>query len=170
MNWLFASTGQSIGASAPVLPMTRIDFLWNWLVWSPWSPRDSQESSPAPQFKSSAPILWRSAFSLVQLAHSYMTSWKTIALTMWTFVGKIIRHSFSPKEHLLISWLQSPSTMILEPKKIESVTVSTFSPFYLPWSDGTGCHDLSFLDWVLWHLFFSSFTLIKMLFSSSSSL
>ena len=146
MNWLFASTGQSIGASAPVLPMTRIDFLWNWLVWSPWSPRDSQESSPAPQFKSSAPILWRSAFSLVQLAHSYMTSWKTIALTMWTFVGKIIRHSFSPKEHLLISWLQSPSTMILEPKKIESVTVSTFSPFYLPWSDGTRCHDLSFLN------------------------
>ena len=48
-------------------------------------------------------------------------------------------------KHLLISWLQSLSTVILKPKKMKSATVSTFSPIYLPWSDGTGCHDLSFL-------------------------
>ena len=52
MSQLFASGGQSIGASASVLPKNIQDFLWDWLVWSPCSPRDSQESSPIPQFKS----------------------------------------------------------------------------------------------------------------------
>jgi len=76
--------------------------------------------------------------------------------------------AFLPKgKRLLISWLQSPSAVILELKKIKSVTVS--HPIYLPWSDGTRCHDLSF-----WMLSFkpafsvSSFTFIKRLFSSSS--
>ena len=77
---------------------------------------------------SKASNLQRSAFFVVQISHPYMTTGKTIALTMWTFVGKIIRHSFSPKEHLLISWLQSPSVVILEPRKIKSDTVSTVSP------------------------------------------
>ena len=75
---------------------------------------------------------------------------------MWTFVGKVMSLLFNmlsglliaflPRsKHLLISWLQSPSAMILEPKKIKSVTVSIVSPSILPGSDGTRCHDLRFL-------------------------
>ena len=85
------------------------------------------------------PNLWCSAFFIVQLSHPYMTTGKTIALTRWTFVGKIISLlfnmlsrlviSFLPRSKcLLISWLQSPSAVILEPQKIKSVTVSTVSP------------------------------------------
>ena len=77
--------------------------------------------------------------SMVQLSHPYMTTGKIIALTRWTFVGQMISLLFSrlsrfvitflPRsKHLLISWLQSPSTVTLEPKKVKSATVSTFSP------------------------------------------
>ena len=88
---------------------------------------------------SKATILQRSAFFTVQLSHPFMTTGKTIALTRWTFVGKIMSLlfymlsrlviAFLPKsKHLLISWLQSPSVVILEPPKIKSDTVSTVSP------------------------------------------
>ena len=88
---------------------------------------------------SKASILQRSAFFTVQLSHPYMTTGKTIALTRWTFVSKVISLLFNilsrlvitflPRsKHLLISWLQSPSAMILEPPKIKSVSVSTVSP------------------------------------------
>ena len=81
-----------------------------------------------------------SAFFMVQLSQPYMSTGKTIALTRWTFVGKVMSLLFNmlsrlviaflpSSKHLLISWLQSPSTVILEPKKIKSVTVSIFSPF-----------------------------------------
>ena len=84
-------------------------------------------------------ILQHSAFFMVQLSHPYMTSGKTIALTIWTFVGKVMSllvsilfrfvTAFLPRsKHLLISCLQSLSAVISEPKKIKSVTVSTFSP------------------------------------------
>ena len=84
---------------------------------------------------SKASILWHSAFITVQLSHPYMTTGKTIALTRWTFVGKVMSLLFNmlsrlvivflPRsKHLLISWLQSPSAVILEPKKIKSATVS----------------------------------------------
>ena len=80
-----------------------------------------------------------SAFFIVQLSHPYMTTGKTIALTTWTFVGKVMSLlfymlsrlvvTFLPRsKHLLISWLQSPSVAILEPPKIKSDTVSTVSP------------------------------------------
>ena len=83
---------------------------------------------------SKASILWLSAFFIVQLSHPYMTTGKTIALTRWTFVGKVMSLRFNmlsslvitflPRsKHLLISWLQSPSTVILEPPKIKSVIV-----------------------------------------------
>ena len=76
---------------------------------------------------SKASILRRSAFFTVQLSHPYMTTGKTIALTRRTFVGKVI--PFRPRsKRLLISWLQSPSAVILEPQKIKSATVSTVSP------------------------------------------
>ena len=88
---------------------------------------------------SKASILRHSAFFMVQLSHPYMTTGKTIALTRWTYVGKVISLPFNmlsrlviaflPRsKHLLISWLQSPSAVILEPKKIKSDTVSTVSP------------------------------------------
>jgi len=70
----------------------RTDLLQNGLVGSPCSPRDSQESSPTPQFKS---ILQHSAFFTVQLSHPYMTTGKTIALTRWTFIGKVISLLFN---------------------------------------------------------------------------
>ena len=83
---------------------------------------------------SKASILLRSAFFIVQLSHPYMTTGKTIALTKWTFVGKVMSLLFNmlsrlviaflPRsKHLLISWLQSPSAVILEPPKIKSATV-----------------------------------------------
>ena len=77
--------------------------------------------------------------------------------------------AFLPRsKYLLISWLQTTSGVILEPKKIKSATVSIFSPIYLPWSDGNGCHDLSFLMLSFKPAFsLSSFTFIKRLFSSS---
>ena len=87
---------------------------------------------------SKASILWCSAFFTVQLSHSYMTTGKTIALTRWTFVGKVMSLLFNmlsrlvitflPRsKHFLISWLQSPSAVILEPRKIKSDTFSTLS-------------------------------------------
>ena len=86
-----------------------------------------------------------------------MTTGKTIALTRRTFVSKVMSLLFNmlsrvviaflPRsKHLLISWLQSPSAVILEPPKIKSLTVSTVSPSIGHEVNGTGCHDLSFLN------------------------
>ena len=102
------------------------------------------KSSPTPQFK----IINSSVLSFLHSptltsSHPYMTTGKTIALTRWTFVGKIISLllnilsrlviTFLPKsKRLLISWLQSPFAVILEPPKIKSLTVSIVSPSYLP--------------------------------------
>ena len=83
--------------------------------------------------------LWCSAFFVVQLSHPYMTTEKTKAVTIWTFVGKVtsllfdmlsrLVIAFLPRsKHLLISWLQSPSSVILKPKKIKSVTLFFVSP------------------------------------------
>ena len=91
---------------------------------------------------SKAPIPWCSAFFMIELSYPYMTTGKTIALTRWTFVSKVISLLFNmlsrlviaflPRsKHLLISWLQSPSAVILEPKKIKSVSFHCF-PIYLP--------------------------------------
>ena len=111
---------------------------------------------------------------MVQLSHLYMTTGKTTPLTRQTFVSKamsllfnILCHSFLPRsKRLLISWLQSPSAVILEPRKIKSATVSP-----------SICHEVMQLDamiFVFWMLSFkptfslSTFTFIKRLFSSSS--
>ena len=125
-------------------------------------------------------ILWSSVCLGHTLSHPYMTTGKTITLTKRTFVGKVMSLPFNmlsrlvitflPRSnHLLISWLQSQSTMILEPKKIESVIASIFFP--------TICSEVIGPDamiLVIWMLSFkptfslSSFTFIKRLFSSSS--
>ena len=127
MSHLFTSGGQSIGVSASTFPWTpRTDFLLDGLVGSSCSPRDSQESPPTPQFKTS--ILWCSGFFIVQLSHPYMTAGKIIALTRWTFVDKVMSLLYNTlsrliitilprSKRLLISWLQSPSAVILEPQK-----------------------------------------------------
>ena len=106
---------------------------------------------------SKASILQHSAFFTVQLSHPYMTTGKTIALIRWTFVGKVMSLvlnmlsrlviSFLPRsKRLLISWLQSPSAVILEPPKIKSVTVSIVSPSICCEVMGPDSHDLSFLN------------------------
>ena len=117
---------------------------------------------------------------MVQPSHPYMTSGKTMALTRWSFVGKVMSLLFNmlsrlviaflPRsKHLLFSWLQSPSAVILEPPNIKSLTVSIVSPSI--------CHEVMGPDvmiFVFWMLSLkptfplSSFTFIKRLFSSSS--
>ena len=96
-----------------------------------------------------ASVLWLSAFFVVQLSHLYMTTGKTIALTRQTFVGRVIFLLFNmlsrlviaflPRSKcLLISWLQSPSAVILEPRKLKSAPVSTVSP--------STCHEVMGAD------------------------
>ena len=125
---------------------------------------------------SKASIFWHSAFFTVRLSHRYMTTGKTSAFTRWTFAGKVMSLLFNmlsrlvitflPRSKcLLISWLQSPSAVILEPPENKVWHCFHCFPIYLLWSDGTRCHDLSF-----WMLSFkptfslSSFTFIKRLF------
>ena len=151
-------------------------FPLGWTSWSSCTARDSQESSPTPQFKGINSLvlsfLYRPNLTSI---HDY---WKNIALTRQIFAGKVMSllsntlsrfvRAFLPRsKHLLISWLQSPSAMILEPKKIRSVTVSTVSPSICHWVMG-----LDAMILVFWLLSFqpafslSSFTFIKRLFSS----
>ena len=145
MSQFFASSGQSIGvsASASVLPMNIQDWFPSGLTC--WISLDLLVGSVQGTLKSllqhhnsEASILQRSAFFIVQLSHPYMTTGKTIALTGQTFVGKVMSLLFnmlsrlviaflSKSKCLLISWLQSPSAVILEPKKIKSLTVSIVS-------------------------------------------
>ena len=98
---------------------------------------------------SKASILWCSAFSMFQISHPYVTTGKTIALTRWTSVGKVMSLLFNmlsrfviaflPRgKHLLISWLQSQSAVILDPPKIKSITVSIVSP--------STCYEMMKLD------------------------
>ena len=105
--------------------------------------------------KASIPQL--SAFFIVQLSHPYMTTGKTIALTRWTFVGKVMSLLFNMlsrlvitfllrSKRLLISWLQSPSAVILEPPKYKVSHCFHCFPIYLPWHDGIRCHGLRFLN------------------------
>ena len=107
----------------------RVDFLSDWLVWSSCLRVQGTLKSLLQHHSLKASILQHSAFFMVQLSHLYMATGKTIALTIWTFVGKVISllfntlsrfvRAFLPRsKYLLISWLQSPSAVTLEPKKI----------------------------------------------------
>ena len=124
-----------------------------WMDWLDFLAVQGTLKSLLQHHSSKASILRCSAFFMVQLSHPYMSTGKTIALTRRTLVGKVISLLFNmlsrlviaflPRSKcLLISWLQSPSAVLLEPKKV----VSHCFPIYLPRSDGTGCHDLSFLN------------------------
>ena len=127
----------------------RTDFLKAGLFGSSFSPRDPQESSPIHTSKVS--ILQSLAFFIVQLSHPYMTTGKTIALTRQTFVSKVMSLFnmlsrlvivFLPRsKHLLISWLESPTAVVLESKEIKFVTICTVSHLFtmkwwdwMPWS------------------------------------
>ena len=181
MSQPFTSGGQSIGVSAStsVFPMNTQD--WSPLGWTGWISLQSKALSRVfsnttvqkHQFFSTQP-----ASFIVQLSHPYMTTGKTITLTRWTFVGKVmcllvnmlsrLVITFFPRsKRLLVSWLQSPSAVILEPPKIVWHCFHWF-PIYLPCSDGTGCHHFGFLmlDFKP-AVSLSSFTFIKRLFSSS---
>ena len=118
-------------------------FLYDWWVWSPGCSRDSQESSPAPQLESinSSDL----PFFMLQISHSYVTTGETKALTIWTFVSKGMSLLFNmlPRfviaflqriRHILISWLKSPSTDILEHKKLKSVIL-----FIILWQNIITC-------------------------------
>ena len=140
MSQLFAWGGQGTGVSALTAFLPKKSQGWSPSEWTAWiflHARDPQESSPTPQFKSINS-------STLSLLHSpTLTSIhdhrKNIALTIWTLVGKVMSLllnmlsrliiTFPPRsKHLLISYLQSPSAVILEPPKIKSDTVSTVSP------------------------------------------
>ena len=106
---------------------------------------------------SNASILWHSAFFMVQLSYPYMTTGKTTALTRQTFVDKVVSLLFNmmsrfviaflPRsKRLLISWLQSPFAVIMEPPKNNVWHCINCYHIYFPWSDGTRCHDLRFLN------------------------
>ena len=153
MSQFFASSGQSIGVSAStsVHPMNIQD--WFPLGWTGWISLQSKGlsrvfSSTTVQKPSSFQCL---ALFIVQLSRPYMTTGKTIALTRWTFVGKVMSLLFNTlsrlvitflprSKYLLISWLQSPS--------VENEVSHCFHcfPIYFPWSDGTGCRNLKFLN------------------------
>ena len=139
MSLLFESGGQSIGTSSSASPSNEysglISFRTDWfdLCTVQGTPKSLQ------RYCSKASVLWHLTFFMVQFSHPYMTTGKTIALTIWTFVGKVMSLLFNilsrfviaflPRsKRLLISWLQSPSAVILEPPKIKSVTVSIVSP------------------------------------------
>ena len=157
VSQFLASGGQNIGVSAStsVLPMNIQD--WFPLGWTGQISLQSKGLSSLLQHHSSkTEILWCSAFFTVQLSHPYMTTGKSVALARWTFVSKVVSllsdmlsrllRAFIPKNKLLlISWLQSPSAVVLEPNKIKSHCFHCF-PIYFPWNDGTRCHDLSFLS------------------------
>ena len=144
MSQLFTTGDQKIGASASasVLPMNIQDCFP--LGWTRLIPLQSQGLSRV--FSNTMiqkfPVLWCSAFFMVQLSHPYITTGKTIALTIRTFVGKVMSLlyntlsrfaiAFLPRsKSLLISWLQSPSAVILEPKK-KAYHCFHFVPIYLP--------------------------------------
>ena len=134
MSQFLISGGQSIGlsASASVLPMNIQDFK---IDWFDLLAVQGTLKSLLQHHGSKASISCHSAFFMVKLSYPYMTGEKTIALTRWNFVDKVMSLLFNmlfrlvidflPRsKRLLISWLQSPSAVILEPKKIKSLTVS----------------------------------------------
>ena len=154
LTWLFASSGQSIGASASVLPMN----IQGWFplgltglisMQSKWLSRGlSSTTTRKHKFSGAQP-------SYGPLSNLCMTMEKTIALTIQTFIGKVLSLLFnilsrfviaflSRRKNLLISWLQLSSCSDFGAQENKVCHCFHCFPIYLPWSNGTGCHDLSF--------------------------
>ena len=139
MSQLFSSSGQSWSFSFSISPYSEhpglISFRMDWLDLLA---AQGTLKSLIQHHSSKASILWHSAFFMVQLSHPYMTTGKTVGLTRWTFVGKVMPRLFNtlsrlvttffPRSKCLLISLLQPSAVILEPKKIKSVTVSIVSP------------------------------------------
>ena len=158
MSQLFALGGQSIGVSgsASVLPKNTQE--WSPLEWAGWI--SLQYKGLSRVFSNTTVQKHHSLF--LSFLHSptltsYMTTGKTIALTRWTFVGKVMALLFNilsrlvinflPKsKHLLISWLQYHLRWFWSPKEKKVWHCFHCFPIYFPWSDGTRCHDLRFLN------------------------
>ena len=155
MSQFFASGGQSIGllASASVPSNEHSGLISFSFDWFDLLAVQRILKSLLQHHSSKAPILWCSDFFIVQHSHPYMTTGKTIALTRWTFIGKVMSLLFNmlfklviaflPRsKHLLISWLQSPSPVILEPKVVKSLSLFPLFPHLfamrwweqMPWS------------------------------------
>ena len=157
MSWLFTWGGQSTGALAPVLPMNILG----------WFPLGLTGLIPL-LFKGLSRVIsstlvrkhhffWCSACFMIQLSYLYMPTGNTIALTIQTFVSKVmfllfnilamVVTAFLPRNRrVVISRLQSPAAVILEHKKIKVSLYFHCFLIYLPWSDGTGCHDAHFFN------------------------
>ena len=159
MSKLFVSSGQSIGSfSFSISPSNEYSGLISFRIdWLDLLAVQGTLKSPLQHHSSKASILQHSAFFIVQLSHPYMTTGKTIPLTRWTFVDKVMSLLFNmlsrlvitflPRSKcLLISWLQSLSAVILEPKKIKSVTVSIVSTSICHEVLGPDANDLSLLN------------------------
>ena len=158
MSQLFAWGGQSTWVSALSSFLRNNTQGWSPSEWTGWI---SLQSRGLSRVFSNTTVqkhqFFCSHLSLQSNSYPYMTTGKTIALTRWTFVDKIMSLPFNmlsrlvitflPRsKHLLLSWLQSPSAVILEPPKSKVWHCFHCFPIYLPWSDGTRCHDLSFLN------------------------
>ena len=159
MSQFFTSGGQSVGVSAlaSVLPMNIQD--WFPLGWTGWIPLQSKGlfKSLLQHHSSKASILRCSAFFMFQRSHPHMTTGKTIALTRWTFVGKVISlldsillsrcHNFSSKEQESFNFMAAVTICsdFGAPKNKVWHCFHCF-PIYFQWSDGTRCHDLRFLN------------------------
>ena len=131
----------------------RVNFFKVWLIGSPCSPRESQESSPTPQFESINSLVLS---LLLGLSYLYMTTGKTKALTIWTFVGKVMSLLFNVLSRLVIAFLprskclnfMAAVTICSDFGVLQNKVWHCFHCFaiYLLWSDETECHDLSFLN------------------------
>ena len=156
MSWLFTSKFWSFSIS----PSNEYSGLISFRIdWFDLLPVQGALKSPLQHHNSKASIFWHSAFFMVQLSHPHMTIGKTIALTMWTFVRKVMSLLFSmlsrfviaflPRsKSLLISWLHHHPKSCSDFGAQENKVCHDFHcfPIYVPWSDGTRCHDLSFLN------------------------
>ena len=174
MSWLFTSGSQSIGTS--VQWIFKVVFLYDWLVWFPCSPRKSQESSPAPQFQSINSL----AFSLLYgttltSLHDY---WKNHRfdytdlcqqsdISLFKMLSRLVIYFLPRSKHLLISWLQSPSTVILEPKEIKSVTTSTFFPLVHASNSVNKPYITIHKEFVQWYIYVSINMCLSLIFQIS---
>ena len=178
MSHFFTSGGESIGVSASTSVFPIQD--WFPLGLTGWISLQSKGLKTLQHHSSKASILQCSAFFIVQLSHPYMTNGKKHSFDKmdlywqsnvfaFNMLSRLVIAFLSRSKRLLISWLQAPSALILEPPKIRSLTVSAISPSI--------CHEVMGLDamiFVSWMLSFkptfslSSFTFIKRVFSSSS--
>ena len=171
MSWLFTLVAKYWSFSFSISPSNEysglISFQIGW--FDPLAVQGTLKSILQP-YSSKTSILWCSVFFIVQLLHPYITTGKIIALTRWTFVSKVtslllnalsvfVIAFLTKSKSLLISWLQSLSTVILEPKKIKSVIFFPLFPFLLA---------MKWWDWIPWHYFFECWVLSQLFHSPLS--